>query len=132
MHMRSDSITPSYVEFIPADLDQGVLYVSERFRTASHKCACGCGLTVVTPLRSDKWRLVDKGGVVSLRPSIGNWSFPCQSHYWIRNNSIEWSYKFSRDMVEANRSSDALATERYLKSRLTIWQRIKRFFLSSR
>lgn len=127
--MKRDAIIPSYVEFIPVDIEEGVLYISKRFRTASHKCACGCGMIVVTPLKSDKWRLVDKKGQVSMRPSIGNWSFPCKSHYWIRDNSIDWSYRFSPEMIEANRRADAMVTERYLDSRLTIWQRIKRFFM---
>jgi len=30
-------------------------------------------------------------GVVSLAPSIGNWSFPCNSHYWITGNEVRWA-----------------------------------------
>lgn len=134
MHMRNDSITPSYVEFMPSELSEGILYISSRFKTASHKCACGCGLTVVTPLRPDKWRLTDKRGKISLRPSIGNWNFPCQSHYWISDNSIEWSYKFNKQMIDENRAADELETQRYFEDRggkLSVWQKIKRFFFGS-
>ena len=39
-----------FVDFVPKRLDDGVLYVSIRFGTAVHRCACGCGEEVVTPL----------------------------------------------------------------------------------
>ena len=30
------------------------------------------------------------GKEISLTPSIGNYEFPCQSHYFIRHNRVEW------------------------------------------
>lgn len=39
-----------FVEFIPDELEQGTIYVSIRFATASHRCLCGCGNKVVTPI----------------------------------------------------------------------------------
>ena len=85
------SLKHEFVEFIPEDLEQGTLYISVRFKTGTHLCSCGCGNIVVTPLRLTDWKLIFDGKTVSLHPSIGNWSFPCQSHYWIRNNRIEWA-----------------------------------------
>ena len=70
-----------FVEFIPDELEQGTVYVSIRFATASHLCVCGCGNKVVTPIRPTDWTLTFDGKTISLNPSIGNWSFPCQSHY---------------------------------------------------
>jgi hypothetical protein len=67
---RQNQIQHRYVEFIPKDLDEGILYISTRFKTASHLCCCGCGSKVVTPLNPAKWRLVDHGSAVSLSPSI--------------------------------------------------------------
>jgi hypothetical protein len=32
------SITPAFVEFVPEVLERGVLYVSEKYGTASHLC----------------------------------------------------------------------------------------------
>ena len=40
-----------FVEFIPDELEQGKIYISIRFATASHLCLCGCGNKVVTPIR---------------------------------------------------------------------------------
>jgi hypothetical protein len=102
-----------FVEFIPGELKEGTIYVSTRFGTASHLCACGCGNKVVTPLRPTDWQIIFDGKSISLWPSIGNWNFPCQSHYWIRNNRVEWAERMSRDEIEAGRVHDRAAKERY-------------------
>lgn len=64
-----------------------------------HLCACGCRTKVVTPISSTEWRLIYDGESVSLYPSIGNWQFPCQSHYWIRRNEIRWAREWSADLA---------------------------------
>lgn len=87
--MKHERITHEFVEYIPEQLTEGVVYVSIPFRTVVHRCCCGCGLEVVTPLSPTKWTLSFDGQAISLTPSIGNWSFPCQSHYWIRGNRVE-------------------------------------------
>jgi hypothetical protein len=102
-----------FVEFIPENLEQATIYISIRFATASHLCLCGCGNKVVTPIRPTDWKLIFDGKTVSLDPSIGNWSFPCQSHYWIRNNRVKWAPKWSREEIERERHSDHRAKERY-------------------
>lgn len=102
-----------FVEFIPDELEQGRVYVSIRFATASHLCCCGCGNKVVTPIRPTDWKLIFDGKTISLDPSIGNWSFPCQSHYWIRNNCIRWAPRWSKEEVERGRSHDRAAKEMY-------------------
>ena len=84
-----------FVEEIPDDLDAGILYVSMRFGTVVHKCACGCGEEVVTPLGPAEWQLTYDGRTVSLAPSIGNWSFACRSHYWIEGGNVRWARGFS-------------------------------------
>ncbi len=71
-----------FVEFIPCELEEGVLYISIPYTTAVHNCCCGCGNRVVTPLTPADWKLSYDGEAVWLSPSIGNWNFPCQSHYW--------------------------------------------------
>jgi hypothetical protein len=105
-----------FVEFIPDDLEQGTIYISIRFATASHLCCCGCGNKVVTPIRPTDWKLIFDGKTVSLDPSIGNWSFPCQSHYFIRNNRIKWAPKWSREQIERGRARDRHAKRRYFAS----------------
>jgi hypothetical protein len=102
-----------FVEFIPDDLEQGTIYISIRFATASHLCCCGCGNKVVTPIRPTDWKLIFDGKTVSLDPSIGNWSFPCQSHYFIRNNRIKWAPKWSGEQIERGRTHDNYAKEGY-------------------
>ena len=103
-----------FVEFIPDQLEEGTIYISIRFATASHLCCCGCGNKVVTPIRPTDWKLIFDGKTVSLHPSIGNWSFACQSHYWIKNNRVEWAPQWSREQIERGRSHDSLAKEAYL------------------
>ena len=79
-----------FVEFIPEALEKNVLYISFTYGTVSHLCACGCGREVVTPLTPTAWKLTFDGETITLSPSIGNWNYPCRSHYWIRNNQIYW------------------------------------------
>ncbi|WP_029148326.1 DUF6527 family protein [Methylophilus sp. 5] len=109
--MKIETITPEYVEFIPKELKAGKLYVSEKYSIAAHLCACGCGNKVVTPLSPASWSLKVKGNSVSLRPSIGNWDFPCKSHYWITNNTIDWSREFSEAEIKSVRRRDAIDKE---------------------
>ena len=85
------ALTHEFVEFIPDMIEEGKLYVSIEYATTVHKCCCGCGKEVVTPLSPTDWKLIFDGKTVSLDPSIGNWSFPCRSHYWIRNNWALWA-----------------------------------------
>jgi hypothetical protein len=86
--MKTKQIRPKFVEFIPERIEEGVLYVSERYSTAVHKCCCGCGKEVVTPLSPAEWSAKLNGGQVSLWPSIGNWKYPCRSHYMIRDGRV--------------------------------------------
>lgn len=88
-----------FVDHIPDQLDEGVLYVSMRFGTIVHRCACGCGQEVVTPLGPAEWRLSYDGKSISLAPSIGNWGFHCRSHYWIKDSNVRWARGFSDDEV---------------------------------
>lgn len=106
-----------FVEFIPDELEPQTLYISIRFATAAHLCICGCGNKVVTPIRPTDWILIFDGKTVSLDPSIGNWSFPCQSHYWIRNNKVKWAPKWSRKQIERGRMRDEMAREQYYSGR---------------
>lgn len=71
--MRTERLEPKFVEAIPEQLESGYLYVSIRFRTAQHLCACGCGSSVVTPIKPAKYSLTYNGETVSLWPSVGNW-----------------------------------------------------------
>lgn len=101
-------LTHEFVEFLPEKLQEGVLYISIAYATAAHKCCCGCGHEVVTPLTPTDWKLIFDGETVTLDPSIGNWSFPCKSHYWIRRNSVQWADRWSPELIQAGREQDAI------------------------
>jgi hypothetical protein len=107
---RRREFEPSFVEFIPVTLDEGVLYVSMEYTTVVHLCACGCASKVVNPLSRAQWQLT-YDGTVSLYPSIGNWDLPCGSHYWIENNRVDWSRPWSKAQVESGRKRDQIALE---------------------
>ncbi len=111
---RIRHLKPSFVNFIPDQLEAGVLYVSQRYATASHLCCCGCGLEVVTPLNPAKWQLTGQSDTVSLHPSVGNWSFPCKSHYVIEANGVKWAGAMSAAAI-----ADVKARDRRDAARLT-------------
>lgn len=113
---RRTSVTHQFVEFIPRELEEGVLYISIPYDTMVHKCACGCGSKIVTPISPARWRLTYDGATVSLSPSVGNWSYPCQSHYWIKRNCVEWAPQWSRERIEAGRARDREERQRYYDS----------------
>ena len=117
--MKLQRVLPQFVEYIPEQLEEGVIYVSRRYATAIHRCCCGCGEEVVTPLNPTDWELTMVGDAVSLYPSIGNWSFPCRSHYWIRRNSVQPSYDMTTDEIEAGRRQDAKIKQRYFAGEKT-------------
>lgn len=104
-------LRPEFVEFIPEELTPGIIYISKRYATASHLCCCGCGLETVTPLNAAKWRVVEHGDSISLTPSVGNWSFPCRSHYIIQRGRVVWAKSFSPRLVAAVQAEDQRAAE---------------------
>lgn len=115
-------MTAKFVDFIPSEREDGVLYVSKRHSTAVHNCACGCGNKVVTPLGSSGWELQGASSV-SLSPSIGNWGFPCQSHYWIHEGAIDWSTRWTREQIAAGAAADKAAVLRAYAPRRPFWRR---------
>lgn len=106
-----------FVEFIPEVIEEGILYISIHYCTAIHKCVCGCNNEVVTPLSPTDWELTFNGKNVSLSPSIGNWSFDCQSHYWIINNEILKARKWNKGEILSNRKFDNYLKKNYYKKK---------------
>lgn len=109
------SIRHEFVEFIPEALEEGVLYISIPYATTTHLCACGCGSKVILPLHPTHWKITFDGETVSMSPSVGNWSFPCQSHYSIKSDRIEWAPKWSKERIERGRAADKEGRERYVR-----------------
>jgi hypothetical protein len=113
---RIKKIAHRFVDRIPSDLNDGVIYVSIEYATAVHNCCCGCGNKVVTPITPVDWQLRFDGESVSLEPSIGNWSFPCKSHYWISHNQVKWAPTWPAEKVAAGRARDRRLTDNYFGS----------------
>lgn len=103
--MREVRLTHVFVDRFPEHLDQGVVYISVPFALVTHLCCCGCGYEVVTPLAPREWRLTFDGVSVSLHPSIGNWNFPCKSHYWIHNSTVRWDRRWTDEQISASRTA---------------------------
>src|SRR5690242_16753705 len=122
--MKQRILRHELVEYLPECLQEGVLYVSFQFGTAAHRCCCGCGQEVVTPLGPTGWQLTIDSGAVSLFPSVGNWSLPCQSHYWIRGNEVIWAAQWTNSQIEATRAvrADAIAAQQCYSR----WTKFKR------
>ncbi len=105
------ALEPLFVDTFPGALTPGVLYVSAKYSTASHLCACGCGREVVTPLSPSQWKVTFDGSI-SVWPSIGNWTLPCRSHYVIRQGHVRWARPYSDDEVRENQKADTRALNR--------------------
>lgn len=110
--MTIKRLTPQFVEHFPEKLEPGELYLAMEFATAAHLCACGCGNKVITPFSPTDWQMSFDGETVSLKPSIGNWTFKCRSHYWVRSGRIEWAGNMSQEAINAGRKRDAEAKAR--------------------
>ncbi|HEX7708319.1 MAG TPA: DUF6527 family protein [Thermoanaerobaculia bacterium] len=126
--MTRHTIAHEFVDFLPEHLEEGTLYVSMEYATAAHKCACGCGNDVITPLSPTDWKLTFDGRTISLYPSIGNWSFPCQSHYWITNDRITWDWRWTREEINASRvAGQRQKQEEYngATGKSSLWLRLK-------
>lgn len=128
--MKTSVLRPTYAEYMPADLDPGILYISLQYATAVHLCACGCGSKVVTPLAPSGWTMTFDG-TVTLRPSIGNGQFPCRSHYLITHDAISWLRPIGASATEAAVASDRRVLAEVHLERPSIWRRILRRVLGA-
>lgn len=132
-----------FVEHIPEDLEEGILYITIPFATVLHLCACGCGSEVATPLSPTDWSITFNGESVSLSPSVGSWILPCRSHYWIRENRVRWAGDWSDEQIEGGRARDRAAKRAYFDESETregdvaeperelsrrLWGRVKAWF----
>lgn len=106
-------IRHEFVEFIPENMAERTVYVSIPYATASHRCFCGCGKKVMTPIHPTGWELLFDGDAVSLHPSIGNWGFQCRSHYWIVRNRVIWARPITHEEIAKGRRRDRRLTDSY-------------------
>ena len=107
----AQTLTHEFVEYVPRELKDDVVYVSIPFATVIHKCCCRCGRQVMTPLAPSQWTLSFDGKSISLHPSIGNGKFPCRSHYWIKQDRVVWADPWTGPQVAAGQRRDQRAVE---------------------
>ena len=79
-----------FTKYIPDILEDGILHVSKEYKTATHLCACGCKEKVVTPLKPRFWTFNMNEDKPTLSPSIGSFSLPCKSHYFITDGVVKF------------------------------------------
>lgn len=111
--MKHSHLEHEFVERLPEQLAPGILYVSMTYGTVAHRCCCGCGEEVVTPLGPTDWRMIYDGESVSLLPSVGNWSLPCRSHYVIERGRVIGAGPWSEEQVAAERARDRAAKAQF-------------------
>ncbi len=111
--MLHDYLQHRFVTNIPRLLEPGVLFISFEYATAAHSCCCGCGEEVITPFTPTDWELTFDGETISLWPSIGNWDFPCRSHYVIERSKIVRARPWSERRIAYGRTQDKIAKFRY-------------------
>lgn len=145
-----ETLECKFVKSIPEEIENMTLYVSMEYGTAIHKCVCGCGNEVTTPFSPTDWELTYNGEAISLSPSIGNWGFECQSHYWIVENKIIHASKWSKHEIDYNRKADKKNKKKFyseknfegcqIEETLTFsgdlhksfsrWENLKKFFVN--
>jgi hypothetical protein len=111
--IQHKSLKHRFVEHIPERLEAGILYVSMEYATSAHSCCCGCGEEVVAPFTPTDWKMTFDGETMSLRPSIGNWTLKCRSHYVIDHGKVIEAGPWSEEQVEAERRRDLAAKARF-------------------
>jgi hypothetical protein len=111
------AVEPVFVKIIPRELRAGALYISMEYGTVVHSCCCGCGEEVVTPLTPTDWRIEYDGESITLRPSVGSWTLPCRSHYFIRANKVIACGDWDEKRIEVERTRDATAKQAFYERR---------------
>jgi 3'-phosphoadenosine 5'-phosphosulfate sulfotransferase (PAPS reductase)/FAD synthetase len=115
------NISHRFVKNIPDKIENNILYISMDYNISIHLCPCGCGSEIATPLSPNDWKIIYDGKTVSLYPSIGNWSLPCKSHYWITKDNIVWDRKWSEKEIRAFRANKKSQNSRWR------WRKLFRF-----
>ncbi len=115
--LKQNRLDHQFVRHVPEKLEQGKLYVSMDYATASHLCCCGCGEEVVTPFAPAQWKVTFDGETVSLNPSVGNWMQKCRSHYVIRNGKVIEAGTWSDDEIAEGLANDRQARQEMFKAK---------------
>ena len=115
-----------FVKTLPENLEEGMLYISIKYRVSSHLCCCGCGEKVIIIFSPTDWVLIFDGPTISIEPSVGNWSFSCRSHYCITKNNVIRAAQWSQEQINRNRKQDIKNKERYY-GKMSLWDKFLKF-----
>ena len=118
---RINSLRHEFVSYIPEALYDGVLYVSIPFATVMHRCCCGCGNEVVTPLDPTDWQMTFDGrqcpfphrlatGAFLVNPTIGSIGIRCDG---LDSNGCSRSRKAMPSTVSGKRCAAAGSGRRF-------------------
>ena len=102
----------AFVDSFPTPMEPATLYVSAKYSTAGHSCACGCGNEVVTKLSPAKWKITYDGHI-SLAPSVGAIALPCNSHYFITRGNVDWHRELTTSQSVQAREADRRSVEEH-------------------
>lgn len=111
--MKIKKFDHQFVKSAPRELEEGILYVSLEYCTMLHSCACGCGRKVVTPLSPNDWSMTFDGRNISVDPSIGSWSLPCRSHYFIKRGIVQWAGDWNDEQIKKGRAANLVRKRGY-------------------
>lgn len=94
---RVEHISEPVYSMLPGEppLENDVLYIVDGPQYVEYNCPCGCGNVVMIPYYKPQeakkewgWTMREEAGRVTLSPSVYSTSWPCRSHYFIRENKI--------------------------------------------
>lgn len=111
--MRQPRFKHKVVDSIPERMESNVMYITADGDVAGHLCACGCGREVITPLSPTDWSVEVNRRGFSLSPSVGNWAFPCRSHYFLRSSAVVWAGDMSDFAIEQGRRRSKARKQAY-------------------
>jgi len=116
-----------FVDTIPEEIEDGILYVSLEYNVTKHLCPCGCGAEIVASLAPARYQLNYDGQTVSLKPSFGNWLHECESHYCIINDKVVWEKSMPKHRREAVIEKDKKDLEKQFNPPKSLIERVKSF-----
>lgn len=106
-----------FVDTIPNEIEDNVLYISLEYNVTKHLCPCGCRKEIVASLSPARYQLYYDGKTVSLKPSFGNWLHECGSHYFITKDKVIWANSMSKNKRDAVIQNDKKELTEYINTK---------------
>lgn len=122
------TIAPKFVDRVPSEIEEGIIYISTSVNIGIHLCPCGCKTEIVTPFDPTEWKFTYDGETISLDPSVGVWGAECKSHYWIKRNQIKWSRTYSESEIYGVRNQERSENYSYYRENKKYSKQEKNWF----